>query len=246
MNDVFDFDIAAECDPIAQLPNGIYWGIVATAGVLIRENPDVLRIYFPDTEPPIDEIEELLINAFVRMCENPHMSKNEIIGCLCPGEECTPKEINAHAKIPWDSGSGGCECVACQEDCSICLTPFNTGPSIKTSCHHRFHKNCWEKILPIDKDSISCPLCRNLVSGWTYKNAREAFLKFSSCTCCENHKRRRPTEFFPGAKYVDDYNQCSDPKARTIWQLIFNKKNDTRYVCQCSCRAMTRKLCRMV
>ena len=139
MNDMFGFDItsnasllvmhfqqaAARAPPTSQLPKGIYWGIVATAGVLIRENPDVLRIYFPDTEPPIDEIEELLIKAFVRMCENPHMSKNEIIGCLCPGEECKPKKIKAHAKIPWDSGGGGCECDDCQEDCSICLTMFN-------------------------------------------------------------------------------------------------------------------------
>ena len=47
--------------------------------------------------------------------------------------------------------------------CSICLTPNKKGESIKISCAHSYHVNCFRKLIlsSLDKaENPTCPLCR--------------------------------------------------------------------------------------
>lgn len=219
------------------------------ADLLVRENMEVLKKHFRGAEPPVDELVMLFAEALDRQCENPHLPKWEIVGCLCPGI-CQPVSPIVWPKLVRTCCKGMCECDECQEDCPICLTPGENGDVIKTSCGHRFHKRCWLKLVASsDKsggDFLPCPLCRTRVSAMSYKNAREAFLRFSSCTCCEHHQARRPTEFPTGlTPFVEKRDICGDPRAQAIRSLLWYKRERTP-TCQCECRAISRKICRLV
>ena len=219
------------------------------ADLLVHENMEVLKKHFGCAEPPVDEIVMLLAEALDRQCENPHLPKWNIVGCLCPGI-CEPMSPLVLPKLVRTCCKGMCECDECQDDCPICLTPGETGDVIKTSCGHRFHKRCWLKLVESsDKsggDFLPCPLCRTRVSAMSYKNARETFLRFSSCTCCEHHQYRRPTEFPTGlTPFVEKHDICGDPRAQAIRSLLWYKRARTP-TCQCECRAISRKVCRLV
>ena len=219
------------------------------ADLLVHENMEVLKKHFRGAEPPVDEIVMRLAEALDRQCENPHLPKWEIVGCLCPGI-CKPVSPIVWPKLVRTCCKGSCECDECQEDCPICLTPGETGDVIMTSCGHRFHKRCWLKLVESSDQSggdfLPCPLCRTRVSAMSYKNARETFTRFSSCTCCEHHQARRPTEFPTGlTPFVEKRDICGDPRAQAIRSLLWCKRARTP-TCQCECRAISRKVCRLV
>ena len=219
------------------------------ADFLVHENMEVLKKHFRGAEPPVDEIVMRLAEALDRQCENPHLPKWEIVGCLCPGI-CKPVSPIVWPKLVRTCCKGSCECDECQEDCPICLTPGETGDVIMTSCGHRFHKQCWLKLVESSDQSggdfLPCPLCRTRVSAMSYKNARETFMRFSSCTCCDHHQARRPTEFPTGlTPFVEKRDICGDPRAQAIRSLLWCKRARTP-TCQCECRAISRKICRLV
>ena len=219
------------------------------ADLLVHENMEVLKKHFRGAEPPVDEIVMRLAEALDRQCENPHLPKWEIVGCLCPGI-CKPVSPIVWPKLVRTCCKGSCECDECQEDCPICLTPGETGDVIMTSCGHRFHKRCWLKLVASSDQSggdfLPCPLCRTRVSAMSYKNARETFMRFSSCTCCEHHQARRPTEFPTGlTPFVEKQDICGDPRAQVLRSLLWCKRARTP-TCQCECRAISRKVCRLV
>ena len=219
------------------------------ADLLVHENMEVLKKHFRGAEPPVDEIVMRLAEALDRQCENPHLPKWEIVGCLCPGI-CKPVSPIVWPKLVRTCCKGSCECDECQEDCPICLTPGETGDVIMTSCGHRFHKRCWLKLVASSDQSggdfLPCPLCRTRVSAMSYKNARETFMRFSACTCCEHHQARRPTEFPTGlTPFVEKRDICGDPRAQAIRSLLWCKRARTP-TCQCECRAISRKICRLV
>lgn len=219
------------------------------ADFLVHENMEVLKKHFRGAEPPVDEIVMCLAEALDRQCENPHLPKWEIVGCLCPGI-CKPVSPIVWPKLVRTCCKGMCECDECQEDCPICLTPGENGDVIMTSCGHRFHKRCWLKLVESSDQSggdfLPCPLCRTRVSAMSYKNARETFTRFSSCTCCEHHQNRRPTEFPTGlTPFVEKRDICGDPRAQAIRSLLWCKRARTP-TCQCECRAISRKICRLV
>ena len=253
---ILNWEVELECDECdecdtpdvdrTRFSDSQSWDI---ADLLVRENMEVLKKHFGCTEPPVDEIVMLLAEALDRQCENPHLPKWEIVGCLCPGI-CKPVSPIVWPKLVRTCCKGTCECDECQEDCPICLTPGENGDVIKTSCGHRFHKRCWLKLVESsDKsggDFLPCPLCRTRVSAMSYKNARETFLRFSSCTCCEHHQYRRPTEFPTGlTPFVEKRDICGDPRAQAIRSLLWYKRARTP-TCQCECRAISRKVCRLV
>lgn len=219
------------------------------ADLLVHENMEVLKKHFRGAEPPVDEIVMRLAEALDRQCENPHLPKWEIVGCLCPGI-CKPVSPIVWPKLVRTCCKGSCECDECQEDCPICLTPGETGDVIMTSCGHRFHKRCWLKLVASSDQSggdfLPCPLCRTRVSAMSYKNARETFMRFSTCTCCEHHQARRPTEFPTGlTPFVEKRDICGDLRAQVLRSLLWCKRARTP-TCQCECRAISRKVCRLV
>lgn len=239
-----------DCDPPdvdrTRFSDSQSWDI---ADLLVHENMEVLKKHFHPAEPPVDEIVMLLAEALDRQCENPHLPKWEIVGCLCPGI-CKPVLPIVWPKLVRTCCKGSCECDECQEDCPICLTPGETGDVIMTSCGHRFHKQCWLKLVASSDQSggdfLPCPLCRTRVSAMSYKNARETFMRFSLCTCCEHHQARRPTEFPTGlTPFVEKRDICGDPRAQAIRSLLWCKRARTP-TCQCECRAISRKVCRLV
>ena len=250
---ILNWEVEIECDECDTQPvdrtlfsDSQSWDI---ADLLVHENMEVLKKHFRGAEPPVDEIVMLLAEALDRQCENPHMPKWEIVGCHCPGI-CKPVSPIVWPKLVRTCCKGSCECVECQEDCPICLTPGDNGDVIMTSCGHRFHKRCWLKLVASsDKsggDFLPCPLCRTRVSAMSYKNAHESFLRFSSCTCCEHHQNRRPSEFPTGlTPFVEKLDICGDPKAQAIRSLLWCKRARTP-TCQCECRAISRKICRLV
>ena len=239
-----------DCDPPdvdrTRFSDSQSWDI---ADLLVHENMEVLKKHFRGAEPPVDEIVMLLAEALDRQCENPHLPKWEIVGCLCPGI-CKPVLPIVWPKLVRTCCKGTCECDECQEDCPICLTPGENGDVIMTSCGHRFHKQCWLKLVASSDQSggdfLPCPLCRTRVSAMSYKNARETFMRFSACTCCEHHQARRPTEFPTGlTPFVEKRDICGDPRAQAIRSLLWCKRARTP-TCQCECRAISRKVCRLV
>jgi hypothetical protein len=215
------------------------------ANLLVHENMDVLRRFLHGDEHSVEEIEMLLTDILDNQCENPNLSKCELVGCLCPGV-CKPMQITPSPKIVQDACKFGCECDVCTDDCSICLMPFGSGDSIKTSCNHRFHEKCWLKVPhSVSDDWVPCPLCRTRASLWTYKNAKSAFLRTVQCTCCEHHQSRRPTEFFSDAPFVENFKRCSDPRAIVLRELLWRKRERTP-TCHCECRGISRRMCRMI
>ena len=249
--DILNWEIECEdCDP-PDVENTLFSDSQSfdIADLLVHENMEVLKKHFRGAEPPVDEIVMLLAEALDRQCENPHLPKWEIVGCLCPGI-CKPVSPIVWPKLVRTCCKGSCECDECQEDCPICLTPGETGDVIMTSCGHRFHKRCWLKLVASSDQSggdfLPCPLCRTRVSAMSYKNARETFTRFSSCTCCEHHQARRPTEFPTGlTPFVEKRDICGDPRAQAIRSLLWCKRARTP-TCQCECRAISRKVCRLV
>lgn len=244
--DILNWEV--ECQDVVRtrFSDSQSWDI---ADLLVRENMEVLKKHFRGAEPPVDEIVMRLAEALDRQCENPHLPKWEIVGCLCPGI-CKPVSPIAWPKIVRTCCKGMCECDECQEDCPICLTPGENGDVVKTSCGHRFHKRCWLKVVASSVQSggdfLPCPLCRTRVSAMSYKNAHEIFMRNNLCTCCEHHQFRRPTEFPTGlTPFVDKLDICGDPMAQAIRSLLWCKRARTP-TCHCECRAISRKICRLV
>lgn len=251
--DIYDWEIDLECEdcdtPDVDRTRFSDSQSFDIADILVHENMEVLKKHFRGAEPPVDEIVMLLAEALDRQCENSHLSKWEIVGCLCPGI-CKPVTPIVWPKLVRTCCKGSCECDECQEDCPICLSPGTNGDVIMTSCGHRFHKQCWLKLVESSDQSggdfLQCPLCRTRVSAMSYKNARETFMRFSSCTCCEHHQARRPTEFPTGlTPFVEKRDICGDPRAQAIRSLLWCKRARTP-TCQCECRAISRKICRLV
>jgi hypothetical protein len=207
-----------------------------TAWLLLLQNPEICE----QNGVCPREIENLVRNSLVMQSMNPALSKTDIIGCLCPDGKCKPlPPIGASSiKVVVD-------CLECEDDCPICLCPMEDEMGCITSCSHIFHRSCFFKI-PEDPwgNWKRCPMCRTRLSSRSYNIIRDRFNVWSSCNCCEHHKRRRPSKFCAGATDVEHFGKCSDPRARVVFELLFRLRECTP-TCHCSCRSEMRRLCRL-
>jgi hypothetical protein len=207
-----------------------------SAWLLLRQNPEICD---QNGVCPI-EIEILLRNALSRQSDHPTMSKTDVIGCLCPDGKCKPLPPIGASSI-----KVVVNCLECEDDCPICLCPMEDEMGCITSCCHIFHRSCFFKI-PEDPwgNWKRCPLCRTRLSAQSYDIISDRFNVWSSCNCCEHHKRRRPSKFCAGATDVEHFGKCSDPRARVVFELLFRLRECTP-TCHCSCRSEMRRLCRL-
>jgi len=227
--------------------------LFSIATILVNDNKNLERMDYLDVD--ILELEFLLYLALCRQAENPQMSKSDIVRCLCKDRICKKVPIQKYEKVIEEYIPRDDECIPCDDeytpdnnDCSICLESKSSLLCVKTQCSHSYHIGCFNKL--VKKTTInsmtwvSCPLCRNHVSILTKESARDKFLFWQNCTCCDRHRQRRPTHFSSSAPFVENKNKCNDDYANLLIELL-KDYNDMKPNCKCACRKNMRYYCRI-
>lgn len=85
-----------------------------------------------------------------------------------------------------------------QEDCSVCIDPLKNSQSVKTPCHHMFHKNClFQYIAHKLRDKVrhvTCPVCRAVLVDASINE--DAPAGANGTTSTQRQQEQQPLEGF--------------------------------------------------